>query len=359
MFYRLQSYYFGFILIILHTKIKETLSFNEPHTPASSNNSSKITAAAAVAATTMSSSIMTTTDIESPYFDFELQRNVTVTVGQTGFLHCRVERLGDKDVSWIRKRDLHILTAGTAVYTSDQRFQVQRPQNSTLWTLQIKYPQVRDAGVYECQVSTEPKISLSYTLNVIELKAVVLGTADLYVKTGSDINLTCKISKGPHELGTVFWYKGNAIIDLITQENDIYSENVQRISVDTDWADGLISRLKIRQAVPNDTGNYTCVSTIAQAASVYAHVISGSLAEHPAAMQHNSANMQFVEQPTLVLPLVTIAAGGAAAIATNLMDAAVAVITSILLEIWIVLARFQKNLFNTLLWPSASVWVVR
>lgn len=41
-----------------------------------------------------------------------------------------------------------------------------------------------------------------------ELKAVVLGTADLYVKTGSDINLTCKISKGPHELGTVFWYKG-------------------------------------------------------------------------------------------------------------------------------------------------------
>lgn len=27
-------------------------------------------------------------------------------------------------VSWIRKQPLHILTAGTAVYTSDQRFQV-------------------------------------------------------------------------------------------------------------------------------------------------------------------------------------------------------------------------------------------
>lgn len=36
---------------------------------------------------------------EQPYFDFELQRNVTVTVGQTGFLRCRVEQLGDKDVS--------------------------------------------------------------------------------------------------------------------------------------------------------------------------------------------------------------------------------------------------------------------
>lgn len=35
---------------------------------------------------------------------------------------------------------------------------------------------------------------------------------------------------------------GNEIIDLISQENDIYAENVQRITVDTDWADGLISR---------------------------------------------------------------------------------------------------------------------
>lgn len=34
-----------------------------------------------------------------PYFDFDVPRNLTVTVGQTGFLHCRVERLGDKDVS--------------------------------------------------------------------------------------------------------------------------------------------------------------------------------------------------------------------------------------------------------------------
>lgn len=36
-----------------------------------------------------------------PYFDFDVQRNITVTVGQTGFLHCRVERLGDKDVSFV------------------------------------------------------------------------------------------------------------------------------------------------------------------------------------------------------------------------------------------------------------------
>uniref|UniRef100_W8B7U9 Tyrosine-protein kinase receptor TYRO3 n=1 Tax=Ceratitis capitata TaxID=7213 RepID=W8B7U9_CERCA len=221
-----------------------------------------------------------------PYFDFDVPRNVTVTVGQTGFLYCRVERLGDKDVSWIRKRDLHILTAGSTTYTSDQRFQVLRPESSGNWTLQIKYPQQRDSGIYECQINTEPKMSLSYTFNVIELKANIIGPTDLYVKSGSDINLTCRIMQGPHELGNIFWYKGTEIIDMSANLNEI--DSATRISVDNDWTDGLTSRLKIRRAMPADTGNYTCVPTIAKSSSVYVHVIIG---EHPAAMQHNSSSM--------------------------------------------------------------------
>lgn len=70
-------------------------------------------------------------------------------------------------VSWIRKRDLHILTAGVLTYTSDQRFTVIRPDRSENWTLQIRSAQGRDSGVYECQVNTEPKMSLSFQLNVI------------------------------------------------------------------------------------------------------------------------------------------------------------------------------------------------
>ncbi|XP_030368974.1 zwei Ig domain protein zig-8 [Scaptodrosophila lebanonensis] len=221
-----------------------------------------------------------------PYFDFDVPRNLTVTVGQTGFLHCRVERLGDKDVSWIRKRDLHILTAGSTTYTSDQRFQVLRPEGSANWTLQIKYPQPRDSGVYECQINTEPKMSLSYNFNVVELKAEIYGPSDLMVKTGSDINLTCKIMQGPHELGNIFWYKGSEMLDG-KSENEIDS-SMARISVEDDWSDGLTSRLKIKRAMPSDTGNYTCVPTVAKTSSVYVHVIIG---EHPAAMQHNSSSM--------------------------------------------------------------------
>jgi hypothetical protein len=67
----------------------------------------------------------------------------------------------------MRKRDMHILSAGIFMYTSDLRFQVIHPDKSENWTLQIKSPQERDSGVYECQVSTEPKMSLNYTLNVV------------------------------------------------------------------------------------------------------------------------------------------------------------------------------------------------
>jgi len=70
-------------------------------------------------------------------------------------------------VSWMRKRDMHILSAGIFMYTSDLRFLVIHPDKSENWTLQIKSPQERDSGVYECQVSTEPKMSLNYSLNVV------------------------------------------------------------------------------------------------------------------------------------------------------------------------------------------------
>ncbi|XP_055701384.1 zwei Ig domain protein zig-8 [Phlebotomus papatasi] len=248
--------YIGFCLLILQSKIKESFTSS------------------------------TVNPIALPYFNFDVQRNVTVTVGQTAFIHCRVERLGDKDVSWIRKKDLHILTAGTLTYTSDQRFQVIRSDSTGNWTLQLKYPQIRDSGVYECQINTEPKMSLSYVLNVVELRATVLGPSDLYVKSGSTIRIVCRIPQGPHDLGNVFWYKGAELLQA-THANEVYADKTQRITIDSDWVDGLTSRLIIQMAVPSDTGNYSCVPTsVAKPGSVYVHVIIG---EHPAAMQHNSA----------------------------------------------------------------------
>lgn len=70
-------------------------------------------------------------------------------------------------VSWIRHRDIHILTVGTYTYTTDQRFQTAFHRDFNEWTLQIKWAQKRDAGMYECQISTIPIKSFSVRLNVV------------------------------------------------------------------------------------------------------------------------------------------------------------------------------------------------
>lgn len=70
-------------------------------------------------------------------------------------------------VTWLRKRDAHVLTSGLFSYTNDQRFTALHAEGSPDWVLKITYPQTRDSGIYECQVSTEPKISKFYTLNVV------------------------------------------------------------------------------------------------------------------------------------------------------------------------------------------------
>ena len=54
----------------------------------------------------------------------------------------------------------NFLTAG------DNRFSCLHSAQSDTWTLQIRYTQLRDLGEYQCQVNTEPKISMSVFLHV-------------------------------------------------------------------------------------------------------------------------------------------------------------------------------------------------
>lgn len=111
-----------------------------------------------------------------------------------------------------------------------------------------------------------------------ESKARILGPAELYVKSGSAVSVTCIISQGPHDLGSVSWYRDMDMLHVLTE---------RRMRIDTDWTDALTSRLRISGATPADSGNYSCVPTVAAPASVNVHVING---EHPAAMQHGNKN---------------------------------------------------------------------
>ncbi|XP_055918603.1 uncharacterized protein LOC129950706 [Eupeodes corollae] len=95
---------------------------------------------------------------DSPMFeDSEMMaHNTTVQLGGTAFLICKVsgvDRVGVNwnQISWIRRRDWHILSSGAQLYTNDERFAILHAPGSNTWTLQIKFVQRRDHGMYECQ----------------------------------------------------------------------------------------------------------------------------------------------------------------------------------------------------------------
>ncbi|XP_054288580.1 hemicentin-1-like isoform X2 [Macrosteles quadrilineatus] len=253
--------------------------------------------------------------VERPYFDDVGPRNVTAVVGQAITLNCRVKHLGDRTVSWMRKRDLHILTSNIFTYTGDGRFGVVHPEASDEWNLRVEYVQKRDAGIYECQVNTEPKISLPIMLNVEEsipgpqapkqgpaiskqaAQANIWGPEEVYVKKGSTISLTCSVNIHSTPPGSVLWYQGVSVVDFDSPRGGI--------SLETEKTEaGTTSKLLVTKAALTDSGNYTCVPSNANPASVYVHVLNG---EHPAAMQHGGTNHVISSTlPVLVTFFVTL-----------------------------------------------------
>ncbi|XP_075215164.1 zwei Ig domain protein zig-8-like isoform X1 [Lycorma delicatula] len=248
-----------------------------------------------------------------PYFDPLTPRNVTALVGKSAYLSCRVRNLGNKTVSWVRHRDIHILTVGGYTYTSDQRFMALHHRDNDEWTLHIKWAQKRDAGMYECQISTQPVKSFFVNLNVVDygptteanLKqliesprlsadvyhqmyrdhiqvptAAILGGPDIHVDKGSTINLTCSIKYSPEPPAYIFWYHHDEVIS--------YDSSRGGVSVITEKGEVTTSYLLIQHARLTDSGKYSCSPSNAELASVRVHVLNG---ESPAAMQTGSAGL--------------------------------------------------------------------
>ncbi|XP_041761277.1 uncharacterized protein LOC121587949 isoform X4 [Anopheles merus] len=258
-------------------------------TAASSGSAS---AAALVAGGLASPSSSLTGPAEKPYFDDVNSRNVTTVVDDTAVLKCRVKHKGDRTVSWMRKRDLHILTSNIYTYTGDQRFSVIHPPDSDDWDLKIEYAQQKDSGIYECQVNTEPKINLAVYLDVTAARAKIIGSQEVHVKKGSTISLSCVVNV---HASSISWYHGSSIVDFDSARGGI--------SLETEKTEGgTSSRLMLTRATLRDSGNYTCVPTGAISASVQVHVLNG---EHPAAMQ-TSSGVPCPTHQTLILLFVSL-----------------------------------------------------
>uniref|UniRef100_A0ABD2WV04 Ig-like domain-containing protein n=1 Tax=Trichogramma kaykai TaxID=54128 RepID=A0ABD2WV04_9HYME len=101
-----------------------------------------------------------------PFFE-DPDSNITVQLGAQVYLHCRVQNLEKRMVSWVRRRgeELHLLTFGQQTYSSDSRFSLdsELPNN---WRLKLSSATERDSGVYECQVSAHPPLIRTVHLTV-------------------------------------------------------------------------------------------------------------------------------------------------------------------------------------------------
>ncbi|KAL7298955.1 hypothetical protein TKK_0008055 [Trichogramma kaykai] len=177
-------------------------------------------------------------------------------------------------VSWVRHRDIHILTAGAYTYTSDQRFQVLHRPNSgsnnewSEWTLCIKWAQERDEGIYECQISTIPLKSHQYHLNVVVPTAAILGGPELYVGAGSTINLTCAIHFSLEPPAFIFWYYNDVVMSYDSPRGGVSVITEKGSDVTTSW-------LLIQAAQPSDSGEYRCKPSNANMSSIRVHVLNG------------------------------------------------------------------------------------
>lgn len=68
-------------------------------------------------------------------------------------------------------------------FIADDRYQAIYVDSSGMWTLQIKYVQARDAGIYECQVATtEPTVSARAHLHVVGELRMQLGVYGINYK---------------------------------------------------------------------------------------------------------------------------------------------------------------------------------
>jgi len=99
-------------------------------------------------------------------------------------------------------------------------------------------------------------------------KIEIMGASDIYVKTGSTVNLKCVITQSLEEPAYIFWYHGqNRILQ--------FEPGTKEIRVERSGTDTTVGTLVLYSATTEDSGNYTCSPSNLDSATVFLHVLNG------------------------------------------------------------------------------------
>ncbi|GFR14713.1 receptor-type tyrosine-protein phosphatase S [Trichonephila clavata] len=117
---------------------------------------------------------------------------VQATVGETIDFPCAVDDLGDFVLIWKKEKN-NILFAGELRIIRDDRIKV----NKTSLVISNIHP--KDSGEYICQISTNPPLELSHSLDVLYPPSVKPHPRDglITVKEGETVTLKCNATGNP------------------------------------------------------------------------------------------------------------------------------------------------------------------
>jgi len=213
----------------------------------------------------------------TPYFDQEMVTNYTVQVGQSVTLSCIVRQIGSKSVSWVRKSDSAILSVDDMLVIFDNRINIEKTSYLAHWGLNIKSVKPSDSGHYECQVSTEHKLSKIVNLNVVVPTLAIEGSPSILASAGSNITLKCSV-KGESSLTKISWFYEN-----VDSSRKMIKEVKGKI-VQTGPGTLLLVRVDA-----NSGGNYSCSTHTSNTAVVTINIVDGERV--PEAMVEEKLNI--------------------------------------------------------------------
>jgi len=221
----------------------------------------------------------------SPYIDLTGSPDVNVSLGRSATLKCKTVNLIKKSaqlrpiydllVSWLRHKDVKLLSVGTYLYTTDPRMMVRQDLSAGEWQLVIKDVRFSDAGQYECQINTSPVLSHTLKLAVVEPYTKILldtapetpgSPATLYIDIRSVLNLTCAVYS-PEVPAAIFWKHNGKLLDL-GQE---YSGDIQTVAGRA--GSPTLSYLSLVLTRTNQSGVYECSPSNTGQDQVTVHIV--------------------------------------------------------------------------------------
>ncbi|XP_071548725.1 protogenin A-like isoform X2 [Panulirus ornatus] len=228
-----------------------------------------------------------------PHFLPGLPTNVSITAGLLVTLPCRVANLKGRSVSWISEQDLQVLAVNGAIFTSDRRLKIRTWREGAVWAwdLVIETTTLEDAGVYQCQVNTRPKLTHLVALDVHLGRAVIPGPAEVYVESGSRLLLTCWVDAPPRPPGPITWLHNHDPIHADGSRGGVSLQEAQEGARAT-------SRLTLTSVTPGDAGNYTCQPEDLSPAHVSVFVLKD---EEPRAMHHDEGSSHSLHDLSLLV----------------------------------------------------------